>query len=190
MDFRIKHPEFDSLPIIVETETNSRYDGDIVREHLTYNQVFRRGLKQIGKVEFASDQSINRTGVIKTYPRTRSYVFNFNEALKFQTFKILDTISTSNEKVSITRILREAKDELARFAWPDIDHENPRYTRRRGPSGKIGCKNDDMCIALQMLLYYSRVRKVERAALEHYSLGHNTTNIEVNRSFNGSAFAI
>jgi len=166
--FRIEHPEFDTLPIIVETETNSRFDGDVVQKFLTFERIFDRTEKNVGDIEFAKDVKLKRTGVIKTYSRTNSYVLNFNEALRFGKLKISDNVSTGNEKLSVKRILREAKDELVRFSWPDVDHDNNRYRKQRGPSGKMGGKNDDMSIAMQMLVHYTGIRQFERETLKRY----------------------
>lgn len=175
--FRINHPEFDNIPIILETETNSRFDGDVIKQHLLFEKAFEFTEKPIGKIDFASDESIERTGIIKTYQRTRNYVFQFNQALSFSKIGFLSNVTTGNHTLSINRILREAKDELVRFCWPDVDYENIRYTKRRGPSGKVHGKNDDMCIALLMLVYFSNIRRVERKAIDLYYEKHNTTTV-------------
>jgi hypothetical protein len=182
--FRIKHPEFDNVPIIVETETNSRFDGDIIEKHLLFEKAFELTEKPIGKIDFAQDESIKRRGVIKTYQRTRSYVFQFNQMLSSSKFRFLSNTTTAHPTLSSRRILREAKDELARFCWPDVDSENIRYsTRRSGPSGKLQGKNDDMCIAILMLVYFSITRRVERIAIEAYEKTRNTTNLENNSRY-------
>jgi len=174
--FRKKHPEFNEIPIIVETETNSRFDGDIVEKYLSFQRIFGMDDNFIGDLEFAAESSTKRTGVIKTYPRTRQYVFHFNNALVANKFKISKRLSTSNRNIGIKRILKEAKDEMCRFSWPDVDHDNPRYINRRGPSGKVGGKNDDMSIVIQMLVFYAYTRKVEKEAMHHYIKIHANGN--------------
>jgi hypothetical protein len=182
--FRIDHPEFDSVPMIVETETNSRFDGDVIKKHLLFEKAFEFTEKPIGKIDFAQDESINRTGIIKTYQRTKSYVFQFNQMLSSSRFKFLSNATTAHPTLSSRRILREAKDELVRCCWPDVDPENIRYsTRRRGPSGKVQGKNDDMCIAILMLVYFSITRRMERIALDAYEKSRNTTSIRDNSRY-------
>lgn len=187
VEFRIRHPEFDKLPIIVETETNSRFDGDVVEKHLTFERVFDFTRKNVGIVEFARESTISRTGIIKTYPRTISYVWYLNETLALGQLKILSNCTTLNT-LGIDRILKEAQDEFIRFSWPDVDYDNTRYTRRRGPSGKIGGKNDDMCIAIQMLVYTARTRVFEKNMIKSYISRNGWSNTGKSRYLENHAF--
>ena len=75
--------------------------------------------------------------------------------------------------MDIKTILREARDEVARFQWPDSDHDNARYSSsRRGPSGKVGGHNDDMSIVIQMLIHFAITKKVEHENIQVFIQNH------------------
>lgn len=172
--FRREHRDFREIPIWYEIETNARFDGDLIQRYLTFDKVFARKANLIdfetGDLMFPSDPSgrIERVGVVKTYPRTISYVVYFNDVLRGQKLKILNNFTTSHHKLGRKRVLREARDELERFVWPDMDSENTRY-RHQKITGKVGGKNDDNAIAWQMIVYYSRVREVEQEQMKVYN---------------------
>ena len=130
----------------------------------------------IGKIEFARDIGKEKYGITKTPERTKQYTFQTLETFRAGRFKILDKAITGNEKLKIKSVLREARDEMCRFQYPDSDHDNVRYTKsRRGPSGKVGGRNDDMCIAIQMLIYYSITKKIEHEIVDDYVRNHQRT---------------
>lgn len=172
------HSEFRDIEIIVETETNARFDGDIVQKFLTFEQVFqtREGADHIGQITFAGEQNGKRKGVIKTYERSRQYLWRFDNSIASCKMKIAEKISTSNTTTTIDKILREAKDELLRFSWPDTDDKNPRYSRRKCASGKFSGKNDDMAVAILMLNYYCIQRDSENKFLEYYHKNRQVDN--------------
>lgn len=161
VDFRTKHQEFKNIEIQVNTETNSRFDGDIVEKVMEAEILLN---PYLGPITFNSDNSIARSGIIKTSKRTKEYILSTFSTLQNNHLKIADNFTTSNEDVSDNRILLEIREELCRFRWPEDDPDNERYRGRiRGATGKgTGGKNDDMAIAIMMMIYFNNMARLLR----------------------------
>ncbi|MHA1682408.1 MAG: hypothetical protein ACTSUE_15835 [Promethearchaeota archaeon] len=77
-------------------------------------------------------------------------------------------VDTANQKKNINVMLKETKDELMRYAWADEDPDNIRFKKGK-VSGKIGRKDDDKAIVLQMLTFFVYERRIDKVAIEKYA---------------------
>jgi len=173
-DFRRKYKNLRRIPLAICVETNSRFDGDAVRKLLTFQNLFGQNAEaRIGNFSFEVDNSIERTGVIKTYERTKSYLLYFDHILTEKKLRIHEHAQTANTDQPVERFLREAKEELGRFMWPDVDHDNPRLKKTK-IGGKTSCgKNDDVAIVTLMLVYYAKVRRRRNEMVAEYHASRN-----------------
>ena len=129
-DFRRKFKTLRRVPLAICVETNSRFDGDGVRKLLTFQNLFGDNAEaRIGNFSFEVDNSIDRAGIIKTYERTKSYLLYFDHILNEKKLRIHEDVQTSNRDQKVDNFVREARDELGRFMWPDVDFDNPRLKK-------------------------------------------------------------
>lgn len=204
LHFRRTYREFKDLPILIETETNSRFDGDAVETYLSYQSVFNKKTREytpgveegrdftlgdnqqniiqtplgmltqsdvdLGVLIFPKDPSgrVQRTGVIKTFSRTKGYLMYMIEALTMKTIRVYDKFSSPNARLSANIIKGECMNELKSFVWPDVDDTNSRY-RSSKITGKIGGKNDDNAIAVLMIIFYARIRDAENENVQEWA---------------------
>lgn len=188
---------------MIETETNSRFDGDVVERYLTYQTVFSKAGKdyvpddgnsnftigenqptlvqtdlgimstapvELGELIFPSDPSgrVQRTGVIKTFQRSKEYLYYMDQALRNKWLKLYDKFSTPNPKLPSHVIRDECLKELKWFVWPDTDDKNMRYKSGK-ITGKIGGRNDDNAIAILMIMFYARIRDAQKENVDKWA---------------------
>ena len=164
--FRRKFSQLSSLPIVVVTETNGRFDGDWVSEVLTHHVNLTNTVESVGAVEFFSDDCIKRLGTVKTIQRTIQYIIFMTTVLEGSRLLIHEDFSTCNRKVSADGMLMQMIGEMTRFRWPDRDPGNPRYGSAGGRGGyasaKFSGQVDDMAICLQMFVYFVQILRTQR----------------------------
>jgi len=166
--FREMYVELRNLPINVVTETNARFDGDAVRKILTHDANWLGMSRLLGRMEFFRDDNLLRDGIVKTIPRTKMYILKTQFALQDSQIRVHQKLSTANEVLSPDVLLRQMKTEMSNFRWPDVDADNVRLMggRVKRATGKIGGRNDDLAIALQMLVYFAQVSMARRLQAE------------------------
>jgi len=179
--FRRKFTEFRNLPIWFEIETNARFDGDVIMEYFNREQIFRSvmhndGDIDLGEMVFPCDPSgrIKRVGIVKTLPRTKNMVMYTNDVLTRNALKIYEKFTSSHQRLDPARVLKEARSEMERFSWPDVDDENIRYKKRK-ITGKVFGKCDDNAIAIQMNVYYAKIRDMEKDAISDFRKMHDNS---------------
>lgn len=178
--FRSEYVELRNIPINVITETNARFDGDMVSKILTHDATVLGMNDLLGKMSFYRDENMMRAGTVKTIPRTKQYIIHFQFALQLDKIRVHENLSTASTTLSANVLLQQMKDELSAFRWPDVDCENPRLVsgRVRKATGKIGGKNDDIAIGVLMLVYfsqvsYARIKQAEQIAIDRQGLLHS-----------------
>lgn len=161
LEFRRKFPEFNKKKLVVCTESNGRYDGDLVKDVLfDEGPVFKSDRftnELIGEIEFLSDNGL-KSGINKTRQRTMHYILHTSDHVRTDRLLIHHKVGTGNTNPAntIEKILAELLSQLCRFKYPDADPDNSRYSTG---SGKITAKchgqNDDVAVTLMMLIYFS-----------------------------------
>jgi len=166
--FRQTHIQLRDIPLNVVTETNARFDGGAVRDILTHGANLMNMQSVVGKLEFYRDENLLRDGTVKTIQRTKRYITHFQMALERVRIRVHENLSTANRETSAETFLRQMRQELANFRWPDVDCESLRLMsgRVRKATGKIGGQNDDMAIVAQMVVYFSEVSLAQRLHAE------------------------
>lgn len=162
--FRQTYIQLRNIPLHVVTETNARFDGGAVREILTHGANLMKMQSVVGSLEFYRDENLLRDGTVKTIQRTKQYIIYFQMALERVRIRVHENLSTANRDTSAVTFLRQLRQELANFRWPDVDTESLRLMsgRVRKATGKIGGQNDDLAIVAQMFVYFAQVSLARR----------------------------
>jgi len=159
VDFRRNHRELRNKEIRVYTETNTRYDGDLVRKVIEAEVLMN---PDIGPISYFSDDNIVRSGVLKNERRTKEYILTTFATLQNKHLHIQENFSTTNKDISISRVLLELREELCRFHWPDDEDHNKRFVRKSATGKGKGGRNDDMAVAVMMVVYFSAFARTLR----------------------------
>lgn len=161
--FRTHFKELGSKMCVVCTESNGRYDGDSVKSVLDgrvsiFSNLDSKSREIIGPVSFLSDNGV-KAGFNKTPLRTKGYIYLADEIFKTDGLKVHNRFGTSNiDGAEPKHILEDAKAELNRFRWPDLDPDNPRYKGR--VTGKFQGESDDLAISILSFLFFAEAYSV------------------------------
>lgn len=158
IEFRTKFPELSHLKVVVITESNSRWDANIVADVLTSRgnrERDDRGRSLIGELEFLGEYGSKKFGSFKDRKKTTKYVFHMANALRENTFRVHPRVSTANpSNPDAEHMVKQLGDQFKQFRWPDVDRNNARHSMSSRISGKrFG--SDDLAIAAMMLKFYS-----------------------------------
>ena len=175
VDFRRRYPEFQHKPLVVATETNARYTGDMVREYLC--NCSSRESSNLGELRFHSTKQ-PRTGIVKTHPITVRYIRRFDEAITAGAVRIHDKVGTMNERTKVETHLAKLKQELLRFVWFDSDSDN---VTKRKITGKWRQESDDRAMVALMLVDINCERLKIEAIAQDYSNRQNRRLVRVRR---------
>jgi hypothetical protein len=91
----------------------------------------------------------NRVGVVTTFESKESMRFAMQQLLRAEKNHFL-----SNFVSSIPGAREEICGQLKGYRFVDRGSENDLMVKRRGLSGKSQGKQDDLCIAIQMLAFF------------------------------------
>jgi hypothetical protein len=104
----------------------------------------------------------NKPGVFKDGEATRGYQFVLNRALAQRTLRFdhnLFTVTPDATPQSMKELLEE---QMLRFHW---ETKKVGDSTRVSLTAKMGSKQDDLLIAVMMLLYWSRIVMVRRESM-------------------------
>ncbi len=99
----------------------------------------------------------SKAGVCKTEATTRDYQFLLQTALAADSLKFDEDLWTVTREKTPQCMLDMLQEQMLRLHWASKRATDEMGTDKHKLTGKIGTKNDDLSIAVQMLLYWARI---------------------------------
>jgi hypothetical protein len=106
-----------------------------------------------------------KPGICKTAALTRGYQFLLCQSLASDGIKFGVDLFTVTREHSPTSMMEMLREQLERLHWETAPASTPLGVDKSKLTGKVGSKNDDLSISVQMLLYFGRLIIASQARL-------------------------
>ena len=135
------HDEFDTSEIVVMVERNLGFEA----EH------HERALSGLSNVRFRVDHSAKRFGILTTEEIKYAMMTLVNNMLRDQRIALYANLVSEDPQANRRRL----KEQLVVYSFQFQSALNCFGKQRVALCGKVGGMKDDVCIALQLAIYYS-----------------------------------
>jgi hypothetical protein len=114
-------------------------------------------------------ETFNKPGITKTEKSTREYQFLLSNCLANNSLLFERTLFTCTREKTPEAMLDMLEDQMSRFHWAIKKANDEHGTDKAKLTGKVGNQQDDLLIAVAMVIYVGRmiIRDPRRLEIDH-----------------------
>lgn len=150
MDFWDQIGQYHNVPLVIAAESVSRWDAPVFKwlVDMKKGEEFRNVHFIVDGYKLKSKKVKKRkvAGVNLNNKRKKDFINNTNQAFAANKIRFYEKMGTTNSK-GVKYIRNMNRNQLMTFVSYD-------ESKKKSNTGKIGDKNDDLCITFQMFVYW------------------------------------